>query len=554
MAVAVPENQEIEAILDTNFNAAFADTAESLKPRLHEWIDEPLEVIRFIPDESTYFKWRAEHRLSIHELDNHEWSKGDDFIVDFGGHRVGYLSFHLSAIGTNIDAPCRLRLVFGEVPTDVAEDLHPCSTWISTSWLPDETINVDWLPTDVSLPRRYSFRYVRIQVIDNGPKFRVTFSRLRATGVSAVDPATPVPALPLFDPQLRAIDAIAMRTLRDCMQTVFEDGPRRDRRLWLGDLRLQALANYATFADFSLAKRCLYLFAALPRTDASLPACLFEFPALRGASDYIVDYDALFGVALCEYVQASGDLETGRALWDTALGSMRGPLAHIDPETHRFVGARTSAWKFCDWAENLHTDASMHGVVLLVCTKMNALSALVFPDAPLPFADEVASMKDGAAGFLRSATVEGEEPLFVSGPGEQVSWSSAAWLSLSGAFPAPVAKRALLATLAHPRAVKPLTPYCFHHVAEALAVVGAERECLQLIRDYWGGMVAAGADTFWECFDPNDSRRSPYGDCHNNSYCHAWSCTPSYLLRVVLKEWFEKKGNSEEAGVVSRIM
>lgn len=29
----------------------------------------------------------------------------------------------------------------------------------------------------------------------------------------------------------------------DCMQSVFEDGPKRDRRLWLGDLRLQALAS-----------------------------------------------------------------------------------------------------------------------------------------------------------------------------------------------------------------------------------------------------------------------------------------------------------------------
>jgi alpha-L-rhamnosidase len=29
---------------------------------------------------------------------------------------------------------------------------------------------------------------------------------------------------------------------------------------------------------------------------------------------------------------------------------------------------------------------------------------------------------------------------------------------------------------------------------------------------------------------------SPYGDVRNNSFCHAWSCTPSWLLRVKLKE------------------
>jgi hypothetical protein len=29
--------------------------------------------------------------MTIGELEKHEWTKGDDFIVYFGGHRVGYL-------------------------------------------------------------------------------------------------------------------------------------------------------------------------------------------------------------------------------------------------------------------------------------------------------------------------------------------------------------------------------------------------------------------------------------------------------------------------------
>lgn len=49
-------------------------------------------------------------------------------------------------------------------------------------------------------------------------------------------------------------------------------------------------------------------------------------------------------------------------------------------------------------------------------------------------------------------------------------------------------------------------------------------------------MLRVGADTFWEAFDPKDARASPYGDVRNNSFCHAWSCTPTYLLRVKLAE------------------
>jgi len=44
-------------------------------------------------------------------------------------------------------------------------------------------------------------------------------------------------------------------------------------------------------------------------------------------------------------------------------------------------------------------------------------------------------------------------------------------------------------------------------------------------------MVKAGADTFWEVYDPSNADLSPYGSTLVNSYCYAWSCTPAYLLR-----------------------
>jgi len=60
---------------------------------------------------------------------------------------------------------------------------------------------------------------------------------------------------------------------------------------------------------------------------------------------------------------------------------------------------------------------------------------------------------------------------------------------------------------------------------------GLRAEALDLIRSYWGGMVEAGADTFWEVYDPRNALLSPYDNVLMNSYCHAWSCTPTYLVR-----------------------
>jgi hypothetical protein len=526
----IPDNQKIEKDLATHFNEAFARKAESLTPKLHEWTDRPLSVVTFKSNEEAFFKCNPVLLHRIDKLESLTYGKGDQLILDFGSHRVGYLSFHLSAKGVNIDAPARLRITFGEIPYDVTEELHPCNTWISTSWLPDEVINVDWLPTDVEMPRRYAFRYVKIEIVDTSQKFKIRFSDIKVRAVSAVSPLTMSSVEPLDanDKELIALDRISHVTLRNCMQTVFEDGPRRDRRLWMGDLRLQALTNYCTFKDYNLVKRCLYMFAALPREDGSMPACLFEKPKLAAASDYIVDYDALFGPTVYDYTVASGDMKTAIELWPTVLSSMQKALLHLDKDG-RFNPDASTAWKFLDWSKGLDTSAGMHGLVLFCCKKVNKLALLV--SKPPPFSDIVDKMTVAAMSFYDSSL-----GVFISGPDRQISWISQAWLALAGAADAETCLTAIKTAMAHSEAIKPLTPYAFHHVAEGLARCGGQEECLKLMREYWGGMAKAGADTFWEFFDSEDPRCSPYGDCHNNSYCHAWSCTPSYLLRVVLKD------------------
>ncbi len=74
------------------------------------------------------------------------------------------------------------------------------------------------------------------------------------------------------------------------MQEVFEDGPKRDRRLWLGDLRLQAQVNDVTFGHHDLVRRCLYLFAAHTREDGMVSANVFVQPEVRADDTFLFDY------------------------------------------------------------------------------------------------------------------------------------------------------------------------------------------------------------------------------------------------------------------------
>lgn len=85
-----------------------------------------------------------------------------------------------------------------------------------------------------------------------------------------------------------------MKTLADCTQDVFEDGPKRDRRLWLGDLRLQALANYATFDQTDLVKRCLYLFAAMTTEEGKISANVFVKPENVPDDTFLFEYSLFF--------------------------------------------------------------------------------------------------------------------------------------------------------------------------------------------------------------------------------------------------------------------
>nr|WP_253896430.1 hypothetical protein [Streptococcus gallolyticus] len=80
------------------------------------------------------------------------------------------------------------------------------------------------------------------------------------------------------------------------------------------------------------------------------------------------------------------------------------------------------------------------------------------------------------------------------------------------------------------------TPYMYHHVTEALFLAGLKEEATKLMKNYWGQMIALGADTFWEAFDPDKPDYSPYGSPIISSYCHAWSCTPVYLISKYLHQ------------------
>jgi hypothetical protein len=509
----------------TPTQSRWIEIAESLKPELKETTLSPISIVRAEADPSQYLRWRMIPISPAAELESRTFKLGEQFILDFGAHCTGYFSFSIRGVGRNVDAPARLRFTFGEVPGDVAEPLHPYKGTLSESWLPEDIVNIDYLPQDVRLPRRYAFRYVKVEVIATSPSYVAQFFNAHAHAVTSADVALVTPP-PGVSELLQKIDAVSLATLRDCMQTTFEDGPRRDQRLWIGDMRLQALANYKTFGNTKLVKRCLYLFAAFPREDGLLRACVFEKPTPHASGDFIFDYAALYVAALQDYVEHSNDIACGRELWPVARRQMEIIGSHLDADG--ILIAPQNIWTFIDWEQKLDRSASIHGVALYCYRKAILLAdRLGYREDAARYRQTVERMAAAAQGHF----FDPAQRLYISGPARQVSLASQAWLILAGVPDSPTGAAALQAALSHPDVVMPATPYLYHHVVEAMFTCGMKQQAVGLIEKYWGGMVRAGADTFWEVYSPTDSLASPYGDVHINSFCHAWSCTPAYLLR-----------------------
>jgi len=499
--------------------------AQAAKPQLTATKQRPLGLINPVADATQQLGWRIEPAGNVDELERRVLKKGDHVIIDFGGHRTGYISFDLVGVGKNVDAPARLRLIFGEVVSDVAEPLHPYKGSLSEAWLPEEILTIDYLPQRVSLPRRYAFRFVKVEVIATSWTFGVALRNVEAKAVTSARGA--LPPLPRAVPDdLNQIDVVAAATLRDCMQTVFEDGPRRDQRLWTGDLRLQALTSYVSLRNDSLVKRCLYLLAAFPRSDGLLPGDVFELPRPSAAADFPHDYSILFAATLADYLDATGDLATANDLWPTAVRQFEVLSSMFDAKG--VVSIPKGVWVFIDWHSKLDRTAAMQGVYIF------GLKRLADMARKLGKLHEVGWLPQRVAQLERAAISAFHDPglgLFVSGKDKQVSLASQAWMTLAGVGNRKMQARALRAALADPAAIKPSTPYLNHYVVEALFQAGCNREAVALIRSYWGGMLEAGANTFWEAYSPETPRVAPYGDFHVNSFCHAWSCTPSYLFR-----------------------
>ncbi|MGC8863400.1 MAG: MGH1-like glycoside hydrolase domain-containing protein, partial [Armatimonadota bacterium] len=247
--------------------------------------------------------------------------------ADFGEEIVGYPTIIGYTYG-----PIKISLACGEYE---AECLNPYQA-VLTSELGMGALR--W-----SAPERRAFRFARFTIEATR---LVRIERIQAQTVGRRVDETG--SFECSDDVLNKIYQTSARTLRLCMHEFYEDGPKRDRLLWIGDLRVEALANYYLFGDVGLARRCLLQMADLQLHDGMIPGV-----GPDPSSTYLPDYCAWYVVALADYFRHTGELSTLKVLYPRIRKLMAWFRANTD-EGGMFIKAdRPGWWIFVDWDDSM---------------------------------------------------------------------------------------------------------------------------------------------------------------------------------------------------------
>ncbi len=515
-----------------DYRESWLRKSERFKPELYSKIIEPVHVVEINEDGSSYQNLKM---IRVSGMDEYYQSplksKRNDLIIDFGGHMVGRIQFVIKPT-LPAHAPVQLKFTFGEAPSELKESFNDYQGTLSKAWLQEEIITVHTMPDTVILPHRYAFRYLKIEHMASAGDMDFYIIDIFCESVSSASLDLGETSRKI-SPEFVKISDVSIKTLQDCMQTVFEDGPKRDRRIWIGDFKLQALANYYSFQNTDLVKRGLYLFAATASKEGLVYGTVFEQPWPHPQEHLPIDYCLLYNTILTDYYEATGDLETIEDLWIVARQQVLQIMPYINEKG--IIEASPDWWTFIDWNEELDKQTSLQGIAIYTLNKIWELAKILKKQDEIPHLPIlIESMKEG----VLENYYDQKTGLFTSSSSKQVSTASQTWMILSGTVSPADGKLLLGKMIGLKELIKPVSPYLYHYVVEAMITCSMYQEARELLQQYWGGMISKGADTFWEVYDPENDYLLPYGSIQMNSYCHAWSCTPVYFIRKYSTELF----------------
>lgn len=314
------------------------------------------------------------------------------------------------------------------------------------------------------------------------------------------------------DPLLNKIFDTAVYTLSLCIQNGYIwDGIKRDRAVWIGDMHPEVLSAFLVYGN-------------IEETRASINFCRDTTPENKWINS-IPSYSFWWMWVMFDYVKNTGDKAYAE--------ENRGVILHIFEQIKECFG-EDGTWDvrkgkakyfegneyFFDWPTNFTPD-SEYGVRALMCVALNKIKLLYDRD------EEINKDCDE---FLRRLALKNE---------------------YNGGYKQVTAMRVLAGYESGADALDKLAKNnssgmgCFmaYYILSAVAASGDPDKAVEMMKEYYGGMLKMGATTFWEDFDiewTHDScgvdefagkgQKNIHADfgkfCYTkfrHSLCHGWS-------------------------------
>ncbi|WP_035346874.1 alpha-L-rhamnosidase C-terminal domain-containing protein [Edaphobacter aggregans] len=360
------------------------------------------------------------------------------------------------------------------------------------------------------------FRYVRISFLRGAAT--TAFKSIRVEGIYY--PVDYAGHFQSSDPLLNRIWETGAYTAHLCMQDGIWDAIKRDRGRWAGDLDVAGRVISTVFGDRRLIEQTLRLLVP----EGTGPA-----PAINGIPGYSAQWIAdLYGLYL-----RSADKDFLASQRDNLLRVLAGMDTTLD--ANGLLANTQQAWLFVDWAPGLHNNSpeTRIGTQLQYIRAYTAAARLF---TWMGDARNSAKYEARARAAIAAAQANFRDPRTET---YGSTWQLNALAAL--AIPNPDNTALWTAVLSHVKQDSPadpvITPYFNAYVIDAMASLGHRREALDWIRQYWGGMLAEGATSFWEGYDLRWPKSDPHLSLQADntsgyfvSLAHGWSSGPTAWL------------------------
>ncbi len=428
----------------------------------------------------------------------------DNHTADFGSNILGIPEFTVSGKGT-------IQLFPGESLLE-AQNANPHHCEQATP-----VFNVSGTRT-IEGPE-LALQFLRIQA---SPSVKIKNLHLKVT-----QPHLPYTNIyESSDPLLNQIWAHSAYTLKICTRELLVDGIKRDRLPWSGDVYIATLSDGCVFNDHTIAKRTALAIAGNPHPGGD---------HVNGISDYtfwwLLSVDELYNL--------THDKDFLRQAWPCAL-KMIDFLQSLENK-QGFIEKRPIDWLFLDWAP-LEKNGVCGPLQMIYVMALDAASRLALEsenlDLSTQFLDKTQTLRAKIREHFWNSARQTFVDALIDGKQSDAANPHAAVFAVLSGVASPAQRKICAKRLADPQSHTGIgTPYMRFFLGLALARLNEKQAMVDMIKSYWGGMLAQGATTFWEAYDPANSGHQHYafyGRPFGKSLCHAWAAGPVYLLSKAL--------------------